>query len=382
MKILYVVNSASMDGASISFLNLLEGIRKKGIECYVVIPTKSIVNNYFIEKLNALNIIYYIIPVYFSICNTKVSHWKKIKLLLQKVSGVKLFYRIKSRLKLYFLIKSIKPDIVHTNVGIIHDPFILCKKMGIRHIWHLREYQDLDFKWKILPSFYAFCCMLRQSEVITITNDIRKHFQLEMCPNVLTIYNGIFNSADIQLLFPKEKYFLCASRLSKEKGLYDVINAFALFYKNHKDYRLLIAGSGSEEYVNTLKKLADNLQCSPGVVFLGYCKDVRPLMQKAKALIVASYYEAFGRMTAEAAFCGCLVIGRNTGGTKEILDYIGGILFEGNFEFLADQMENVILMNDEKYLSIISYAQKKAVMRYSNEAYVESIFQIYKKKCL
>lgn len=382
MKILYVVNSASMDGASISFLNLLEGVRKKGIECHVVIPNKSVINNYFIEKLNALNVVYYIVPVYFSIFSTKISKWRKFQLLMKTITGVKLFYRIKSRMKLYFLIKSIKPDIVHTNVGIIHDPFLLCKKMGIRHIWHLREYQDLDFNWKILPSFHAFCHMLQHSEVITITNDIRKHFHLEMCSNALTIYNGIFNRADTQLLFPKEKYFLCASRISKEKGLYDVINAFAIFYKKHKDYRLLIAGSGSEEYLNTLKRLVDNLQCSDAVAFLGYCKDVRPLMQRAKALVVASYYEAFGRMTAEAAFCGCLVIGRNTGGTKEILDYIGGIVFEGGFELLADKMENVMQMSNEKYLSIVSYAQKKAIRRYSNETYVESILQIYKKKYL
>ena len=43
-------------------------------------------------------------------------------------------------------------------------------------------------------------------------------------------------------------------------------------------------------------------------------------MSKALALFVPSSFEGFGFITVEAMFCGCLVIGRNTGGTKEQFD--------------------------------------------------------------
>lgn len=379
MRILYVLNSASMDGASISFLNMLKGIRPKGFECYVVIPKKSMINQKFIDILVSLSVPYYIIPVYFSICYTKITGLRKLKQYIKKYLGITCFYKIISYEILYRLIKKIKPDIVHTNVGIIHEPFLICKKMGIRHIWHLREYQILDFSWNILPSFDHYCKMLRESEVITITNDIRKYFCLESSSNACTIYNGIFDKRDARLVFPKEKYFLCASRVSEEKGYYDVINAFAAFYNENRDYKLLIAGYGCEKYLTYLKTLSKKLSCDDAVVFLGYCDDVRSLMYRAKALIVASYYEGFGRMTAEALFCGCLVIGRSTGGTKEILEYTGGLMFGGGFEELKQKMNEIVLMSENNYRSIVSECQNRAVLKFSNEAYVENVCKLYKR---
>lgn len=56
------------------------------------------------------------------------------------------------------------------------------------------------------------------------------------------------------------------------------------------------------------------------VVFLGMRKDIYSLMKDAMALIVPSYWEGFGFITTEAMFNGCLVIGRNTSGTKEQFD--------------------------------------------------------------
>ncbi len=44
------------------------------------------------------------------------------------------------------------------------------------------------------------------------------------------------------------------------------------------------------------------------------------LMNRATALIVPSPFEAFGLITAEAMFNKCLVIGKDTAGTKEQFD--------------------------------------------------------------
>lgn len=380
MSILYILNSGSMDGASISFLNLLKGMRDKGFECHVVIPRKSLINPIFIKELELLKVRFYIIPVYFSIRNVKTVGSRNVKYLINSFFVIKKIKKVESYIRLYRLIKKIRPDIVHTNVGIIHQPFMICEKLGIRHIWHLREYQDLDFKWEILPTFEIFCEMLKRTEVITITDDIRRHFHLESYSNVYTIYNGVLDIKDAKLIFPKEKYFLCASRISKEKGHYDVINAFAAFYREHPDYKLLIAGYGNDVYLNELKSLAKKLKCSNAVLFLGYCKNVYLLMHKAKALIVASYYEGFGRMTAEALFCGCLVIGRNTGGTKEILDYTGGLMFQGCFDNLQQKMNEVVSMSEDKYCSLVSKCQNRAITKYSNEMYIENIYKLYCKK--
>ena len=120
-------------------------------------------------------------------------------------------------------------------------------------------------------------------------------------------------------------------------------------------------------------------ECDSAVVFMGYQKDVLGLMAEAKALIVASRSEGFGRMTAEAAFCGCPVIGNNSGGTKEILEETGGFPFEGTSSDLANKMEIVASLSDHEYLSIAKKAQEKAVELYSCESNGNNIYGFYQK---
>ena len=103
---------------------------------------------------------------------------------------------------------------------------------------------------------------------------------------------------------------------------------------------------------------------------------MKPYMKLASALIVASRSEGFGRMTAEAAFCGCLVIGRNTGGTREILESIGGLTFDSN-EGLLSSMNEVAAMTDEEYGKRVSLSQIKALALYSTEKNVQDMDKFY-----
>ena len=211
--------------------------------------------------------------------------------------------------------------------------------------------------------------------MITITDGIREYFKLTS-PKAKTIYNGIYHRDEACFVKDKEPYFLVASRISPEKGILDVIKAFSRFSLRH-EYRLRIAGMDSEHYVESLVNTAKELECLDRIDFLGFQKDVRHLMSNAKALIVASPYEGFGRMTAEAAFCGTLVIGRNTAGTKEIMDVTGGLAFTSTEE-MTEQMEALALMSDNEYTSRALFAQKKAIDYYSIENNVNRVFSLYK----
>ena len=191
------------------------------------------------------------------------------------------------------------------------------------------------------------------------------------------IQSNIKNKTKVFEKKPKEKFFLCCSRISEEKGHMEVVEAFAEFYRRNREYRLVFAGFGSEDYINTLKRTIRKLGCEGAVDFIGYQDDVRSLMIRAKALIVASRFEAFGRMTAEAAFYGCPVIGKNTGGTKEILSIVGGIPYEGGAHELLNCMQRVHEMEDVVYQSIIENAQENAKKHFSIEANVDGVLNFY-----
>ena len=99
-------------------------------------------------------------------------------------------------------------------------------------------------------------------------------------------------------------------------------------------------------------------------------------MAKAKALIVNSRFEGFGRMTAEACFNNCIVIGRNTGGTKEILEKTGGLLFSTEEEMLG-RMIQVADMTDTEYVAITKAACAEAIRLFSVERNIEQTCDFY-----
>lgn len=373
MRVLYLLSSNVMGGASISFLNLILSFDKRDITPVVVFPNKVTDSEFEnVLKLNGIEFHHsnLVESVMQKPCMNNIVRWVAKYLYLS-------IKKRKSRKELSSIINRVNPDIIHTNVGTIHEGFHLAKKRKIPHVWHLREYQTLDFQWYIYPSFNKFCSYLRQSFVITITDDIKRHFRLEKQGNAFTIYNGIFRANEISNITQKENYFLMASRISREKGHADVITAFSHFSKRN-DYKLKIIGFGDEKYIAELEALAKYNRCEDRIEFLGYKNDVKPLMTKAKALIVASYNEGFGRMTAESAFCGTIVIGKNTGGTKEILDRTGGLLFD-TVQELEDQMEHISKMEEGEYNNIARKAQIIASRSYSVENNVFSIKNLYKQ---
>ena len=95
-----------------------------------------------------------------------------------------------------------------------------------------------------------------------------------------------------------------------------IIDAFIEKAAVDSSYKLLIAGAGEVEYETYLKNKVSQSKLDERILFLGYRQDVFNLMSKSKALIVASDFEGFGFITAEAMYAGCYVIGKNTAGTK------------------------------------------------------------------
>ncbi len=376
MKVLYILHTAEMHGATMSFLSMLQGLIGNGVKAFVVVPQK---NNLFENKIKEIGASLFVLPICYSIIPS-YSHvkqniikrftkliWHTINLCIKKFHSFCAVYRIS---------RAIRPDIIHTNVGIIHEGFWCAKILRVPHVWHIREYQDLDFDWMIFPSKKLFQKELCNSNVIAISEGLIEHFGQKTNEKAICIYNGIYKIKDVTIVLPKKEYFLLASRISPSKGHEDVIRAFASFYMKHSGYRLVILGSGPDKYIEDLKTITHTLHCEKAIDWMGFQKDVRSFMKDAKALIVASHFEGFGRMTAEASFAGCMVIGRDTGGTKEILEQTKGITFF-SVEELEIAMCKVAEMNESEYLRKIEYAQKKAVEKFSIEQNVIKVNQLY-----
>lgn len=368
MKVLFILHTTKMDGSSLSFINLVKGLKCNGVHVMAVGPRQDYG---LVDRLQEIGIHYYGVNV------TESVYPHNGLLFLPKCFNL-LRRRYLSYKEILNISRNLSPDIIHTNVGTIHEGYKVSKTLGVPHVWHLREYQDKDFGWNIFPCKKSFISRLKRSFVITISQDINSYFELQNYANAKTIYNGIYNKETFQFFPHKEKYFLCCSRISKEKGHDSVIQAFSVFLRSNPDYKLKILGDGNQEFIEYLKRMSIRCGCFNSIEWLGYQKDVLSYMNKATALIVASHFEGFGRMTAEACFAGCLVIGRNSGGTREILAETGGLLFDDN-DGLISSMQSVSHLSAEQYEEKALYAQYKAKELYSIDINVERIYNFYKE---
>lgn len=62
--------------------------------------------------------------------------------------------------------------------------------------------------------------------------------------------------------------------------------------------------------------------------------DLADIFNRCEVVVLASENEGYGLMLAEAAECGCKIIGVNEGGIPEVVTKYGGLLFDGTAEDL------------------------------------------------
>lgn len=290
-------------------------------------------------------------------------------------------FTIRNRKCVYTVSKLLKNKdvcIVHTNNSTVTVGCDIARKIGAKHIWHFRGFMDLDFGWYPLKGWKNLKEKLAKADaVIGVTKTVLLHFITADSDNAHVIYDAVRSQKDKTLILPKSKYFLfCAAGLCRTKGAELAIKAFGLSDLAKDGYRLRMVGSCETEYMNALKKLAVDNNVLEYVDFAGYSEDVKGHMQNATAFLMCSSNEGLDRVTIESMFYGCLVIGRNSGGTKEIVrDGVTGFLFN-------DEVECASLMRkcaQEDKTSIIRKAQDYACSTFSQEGYGYQILSVYDK---
>lgn len=146
----------------------------------------------------------------------------------------------------------------------------------------------------------------------TVQARIRKYYRRES--------TVIYPPVEIPKRLPKRnpRYYLCVSRLSKQKGIDLAIHAC-----NKLKAPLVVVGEGSQE--TYLRSIA-----GPTVEFRGRVpnEDMADVYAGAKALIFPAIDEDFGMVPVEAMAHGVPVIGHNSGGTAEtVINGKTGLLF-------------------------------------------------------
>ena len=382
MKLLFIVSVPSQEGSNLSLLNLITALRNEGHECGLLASR----DGFLIDKLSSLGVkcgvIRYRAALYPLSRTVKdiLYYIPSLLLLLENIINYK---------QVRHFVEDFSPDIIHTNVSTINVGYKVAKELKIPHVWHIREYMDLDFNIHPFPTMESRKKQLADSYTISITKDIRRHFGLERNDKANVIYNGIMKSSEVHFDGNKQPVFLYAAFLQQCKGVYDLLNAFAnhIIQRPNSPYKLrLLGGYTPDVYEKVIRFIKENGidnkvevmgKVSPETV----CRNLRT----ASVTFIPSFSEGFGRTTAEAMFNGCLVAGRNTGGTKEQFD--NGISATGceiglRFDTVGDMtsiMNEISDRGTSGYNKMIMSSQKVVADLYSIETNVEQTLKLYKK---
>ena len=366
-NVLYINHeTCSIGGCTYSLVNMLNAV-KDFVNPIVLFRSRSIAFDY----MTALGFNTIVVPFKLNIVTPNSRIWARIfrKIRDHTINAFALF-------RLRKIVKNNNVQIIHSNTGVLTIGLLLAKKMNIPHVWHLREFQNLDFNMKPFCGWTKFYKLLYSSDaIISITKSIENHFKVSNKPNSIVLFDAVRSSAEVSYK-PKEKFFLFCGRVSKAKGIEDAIDVFSKFCEKDNSFSLKIAGLYDLNYKENLLTKVKGSKAEGKLEFLGFCDDIKKLMLYATSLLMTSICEAQGRVTVEAMFYGCPVLGRNSGGTKEIIqDGINGLLFEDTEEAVNKLLE--VVHNQEKTLSIIENGHKTAINFFSEESYGQKIKVLY-----
>ena len=172
-------------------------------------------------------------------------------------------------------------------------------------------------------------------------------------------------------------YALYFGRLSREKGIINLINAFAKLNKG----TLYIAGDGPEKA--EVEEVIKENKLEKRVKLLGFLNkdEMKETVRKCKFVVVPSiWYENCPYSVIETLCTGKPVIGANIGGIPELVkDNENGFIYKyDDVNELSEKMK--ILFEDDKLVKKFSKQAKEiAKEQYSKENYYKKIMNIYDK---
>ena len=203
-------------------------------------------------------------------------------------------------LRLFFLIKEISPDIIHTHAT---KPTYMINK--IKSFFNVKHVATIHGVKKNLDEF-------NKADFITVGNE--SYLDKLKNKNKLVISNWALDPISYDSGSRKE-YFLAIGRLVKEKGFDILINAW-----KDIDEKLIILGSGRLKK-NLLKQIKDTSQENKIFIEESVSKNqIDEFYSRARMLIISSRREGGPRVALEALLRGIKVISTKVGHMPDIMD--------------------------------------------------------------
>jgi glycosyltransferase involved in cell wall biosynthesis len=234
-------------------------------------------------------------------------------------------------------LRSIKPDLIHTNGFKMHLIGVWARSNRTPVVWHIRDYVRSRFLMSRLLRLYAGRCAAVIANSQSVAQDVRR-----LCGERLEVH-CVYNAVDLERFSPKgERADLDSMSGMKEAGQGTVrigLIATLARWKGHGvflqalsklpadlRYRGYIVGGpiyqteNSQQSFDELRALAASFGIADKVGLTGFVREPADAMRALDIIVHASTQpEPFGRVIAEGMACGKAVVCSASGGAGELI---------------------------------------------------------------
>ncbi len=171
------------------------------------------------------------------------------------------------------------------------------------------------------------------------------------------------------------------ARITKDKGIEDLINAISILKKKGRNLKTVVVGRAVDEYKEHLDKLIEKEGVADLIYFTGFLDshdDVYRIAASSRVLAFPSHNDVSPNTIRESMFMHLPIVAYKIGGVpyfnirKECIDLVE----DGNIEAFAEELVKVIDNNDFRK-RLIDNAYEEAVNYYNPESIYNQAINIY-----
>ncbi|MDR1817953.1 MAG: glycosyltransferase [Puniceicoccales bacterium] len=149
----------------------------------------------------------------------------------------------------------------------------------------------------------------------------------------------------------READIVMAARFARQKDHATLVRAFKILTDGGWRGKLFLAGGGKNSALQRCRRLVRelDLEDSGQIVFMGAVADLPALLRRCRFAVLSSHYEGLPLALVEYLAAGCVCLGSNVAGVRDVLKHdVNGLLFTaGDAAQLASQLQ-ALLVDTEK----------------------------------
>jgi len=179
---------------------------------------------------------------------------------------------------------------------------------------------------------------------------------------------------------PTDYIFSFVGRLVGDKGINELIQAFAAVSKKHTAAKLILVGHTETDLDPLLPETIHSIEFNENIIEVGFQKDIRPYLAITDAFTFPSYREGFPNVVLQANAMGIPCIVSNINGSNEIIKNgnNGLIVPLKDVETLHQKM-SLLLENPNQITWSETIIREAITSRFERKVFWNLLLEEYKK---